>query len=308
MRSCSRVRVLLAAALSIALAGAGVPLEELRLYADAFQETRAAAHILLDKVEPIIAATRPPPAAGDAAQPPPPDDCRVDRHGAPSCFDPRLAVAAERAADPPSIAVRRAALDLIAAYNGILIDISSGRDPREVRSRFEEVAQFAGTILSLTGAGAGMVALLPPVTAGLQKLSDRYRAARNAALTRQEILDNREVVKAVLQQLQLDLPTLYEIYRLKRLDDRRVAFDANNEAQAEAASQDLRQFHASLAAYFILLGKTADALDALALAAAEKPAAAPAPNPVGLLRDAMSLRRDAKSFWDLVRKVGVGSR
>jgi hypothetical protein len=308
MRSRSHFRALLIAFLSVLLAGAGVPLQELRLYADAFQDTRAAGHILLDKIQPIIAATPVQVPAADQAQSPQSNDCSIDRHGAPSCFAPYLPLPEDRAADPPSIVMRRVALDLIAAYNSILIDIASGRDPREIRPRFEEVAQFAGTILTLTGAGSGMVALLPPVSAGLQRLSERYRGARNAALTRQEILDNREVVKALLGQLQQDVPKLYEIYRLKRLDDRREALSANNEPQAQAVSQDLRRFHASLAAYFILLAKTADALDLLAAAAADKPAAASAPNPADLLRNAMMLRRDASHFWDTVRKVGDGNR
>lgn len=85
-----------------------------------------------------------------------------------------------------------------------------------------------------------MVALLPPVSAGLQRLSERYRGARNAALTRQEILDNREVVKALLGQLQQDVPKLYEIYRLKRLDDRSRA-NKPKPVSSQAPASPMRQ-------------------------------------------------------------------
>lgn len=301
MRIISFCRALLVASLSVLLSGASIPVDELRLYAESFQETRAAGHILLDKIQPIIAAV-PLPSTADGGSTEA-SECSVDRHGAPSCFAPHLVLAEARASDPPSIAVRRTALDLIAAYNGILIDLSSGREPREMRSRFDEVGQFANTILTLTGvAGGGLPALLPPVLASLRRVTDRARDTRTTALTRQEILENRDTVKALLLHLQQDVPKLYEIYRLKRLDDRREALTAKNEALAESVSNDLRQFHASLRIYFVLLGRSGDALDTLALAAS-KPAAAKPQNLTWALGEALNLRREAGAFWEAIRKV-----
>jgi hypothetical protein len=276
-----------------------VPIEDLRLYADAFHETRAAGHILLDKIAAIIATV----PLTTATEQPEGTDCSVDRHGAPRCFDPRLAVVEARSWDPPSIAARRAALELIAAYNGMLIDLANGRDPRELQSRLGEVAELAGTILGLAGAPAGLPALVPVVATGLNRLVERVGAARTAAVTRQEILDNRDTIKALLAQLKEDVPKLYEIYRVKRLDDRREALSQNNAELAEAASSDLRQFHASLAAYFVLIGKTSDALDMLALAAADTAPDSPHGGS-GFVRGALDLRRDAKAFWDSIRRVG----
>jgi hypothetical protein len=277
-----------------------ISVEELRLYTEAFHETRAAGHILLDKIAPIIAAVALP---GPGEQPDP-SDCRVDRHGAPKCFDPRLAVAEAPSSDPQPIAVRRAALELISAYNGMLIELANGREPRELQSRLGEVVELAGTVLVLTGgAAAGLPALVPPVVAGLNKLTERLGTARAAAVTRQDILDNRDTIKALLAQLKEDTPKLYEIYRLKRLDDRREALSQNRTELAEAASNDLRQFHASVAAYFVLIGRTAEALDTLAVAASDS-AAHNSHGSSGIFRGALDLRRDAKAFWDRIRRVG----
>jgi uncharacterized phage infection (PIP) family protein YhgE len=146
-------------------------------------------------------------------------------------------------------------------------------------------------------------ALVPPVTAGLNKLADRLGSARAAATTRQEIVDNRDTIKALLTQLKEDIPKLYEIYRLKRLDDRRESLSQNNVEMAEAVSNDVRQFHAGLAAYFVLIGRTSEALDTLATAVTGPTANNPESSG-STFRGALELRRDAKSFWDNIRKVG----
>jgi hypothetical protein len=276
-----------------------ISVEELRLYTDALHETRAAGHILLDKVAPIIAATALPGPEEQANE----SDCSVDRHGAPKCFDPRRAVAEAGSSDPPPIAVRRAALELIAAYNGMLIELANGREPRELQSRVGEVVQLARTILVLTGGAAGLPALVPPVAAALGKLTERLGTVRAATVTRQEILGHRDTIKALLEQLKEDTPKLYEIYRLKGLDNRREALSRNNAEVAEAVSNDLRQFHASLAVYFVLIGRTSEAFDTLALAAAD-PAAHNPLSISALFRGAVDLRRDAKTFWDNIRRVG----
>jgi hypothetical protein len=155
------------------------------------------------------------------------------------------------------------------------------------------------------GAAAGLPALVPPVVAGLNKLTERLGTGRAAAVTRQEILDNRHTIKALLAQLKEDTPKLYEIYRLRRLDDRREALSQNRTELAEAASNDLRQFHASVAAYFVLIGRTAEALDTLAVSdsAAHNPHSSR-----GIFRGGLDLRRDAKVFWDRIRRVGDGRR
>jgi hypothetical protein len=281
-----------------------ISVEELRLYTEAFHEARAAGHILLDKIAPIIAAV----ALLGPGEQPDASDCSVDRHGAPKCFDPRLTVATAPSSDPQPIAVRRAALELISAYNGMLIELANGREPRELQSRLGEVVELAGTVLVLTGgAAAGLPALVPPVVAGLNKLTERLGTGRAAAVTRQEILDNRHTIKALLAQLKEDTPKLYEIYRLKRLDDRREALSQNRTELAEAASNDLRQFHASVAAYFVLIGRTAEALDTLAVAASDSAAHNPHSSR-GIFRGALDLRRDAKAFWDRIRRVGDGRR
>jgi hypothetical protein len=172
-----------------------------------------------------------------------------------------------------------------------------------MQTRLGEVVQFASTILTLSGVGSGLPALIPPVTASLQKFTDGIRTSRAGSLTRQEILANRDTVKGLLRQLRDDAPKLYEIYRLKRLDDRREALATKNEALAGGVSRDLRQFHASLALYVALIDKTVDAVDALA-AAAEAPTSGKPPGITSLFREAMELRRDANTLWDSVRKVG----
>jgi hypothetical protein len=154
----------------------------------------------------------------------------------------------------------------------------------------------------LTGGAGGLQPLVPPIAAGLSKLTERLATARAAAVTRQEILDNRETIKALLVQLREDIPKFYEIYRLKRLDDRREALSQNNAERAEAVSTDLRQFHASLAAYFVLIGGTLEALDALASPAIESPHNSNS-NSV-IRRGPVNLRRDAKTFWESIRRVG----
>jgi hypothetical protein len=308
MRLFSLFRFLSVVCITLLVSGASpAPLEELRLYAEAFQETRAAGHILLDRVAPIIAAVQVPNRVDESNAAPPVNDCSVDRHGAPRCFDARLAIAEARSSEPAPIAVRRAALELISTYNGILIELASGRQPQELQSRLGEVVELAGTILVLTGGAAGLAPLVPPVAAGLNKLTEQLGAARAAAISRQEILDNRDTVKALLVQLQDDIPKLYEIYRLKRLDDRRQALNAKNNDLAEAASSDIRQFHTSLAAYFVLIGRTSETLETLASAAGE-PGAPNLQRVSRFFRSAFDLRRDAKTFWESIRRVGETRR
>ena len=131
MRLFSLFRFLSIVCITLLVSGASpAPLEELRLYAEAFQETRAAGHILLDRVAPIIAAVQAPSRVDESNAAPPVNDCSVDRHGAPRCFDARLAMAEARSSEPAPIAVRRAALELISTYNGILIELASGRQPQ----------------------------------------------------------------------------------------------------------------------------------------------------------------------------------
>jgi hypothetical protein len=277
----------------LALAGCiTLPAPEIQNFDDAFQETRRAGAVLLDKVSPIIADV----LAGTPAQP----ECARVQMRVMACFDPRLAVT-DYPAEPLPIAVRRLALDLVEAYSRLLTGYASGQPVAQAQGRVDAVIALGSTLLSFTGAGAGLGPIVENVRQPLQALIARLAQARSRIEARELIISQRDVIKGLLRELEADTPVLYQIYRsagLARWADLRLT----NPSAAEQVLADINAYHRSLALYVRLLRKTADAFDVLA-AAAEQPIALNANSLRLVMEEAIAMRNEATAFWDAIRQV-----
>src|SRR5262245_46571519 len=190
-----------------------VPAEHLRLYADTAAQTKQAGNLVLDRVSPIIAT----PDGGPATK-----DCGPDaQSGIPRCLDLRqISGNGAGRSDPPSVAVQRTALDLVAAYARILADLAEGKSTAELQANIGAAAKVAGLLVSLTGIGAPIGAALPLLTPQLQALAGRLEAQRAGQIVRQSLIADRATVQAVLKALEDTTPDMYEIYKARRQLDR----------------------------------------------------------------------------------------
>lgn len=280
----------------LALIGcAAIPTAELRDYAAAFQESRAAGYILLDKISPIIAKRQ--QGTKQAAA------CPKDRTGTPRCFNPKLVGPSGRPPEPTVIIVRRAALDLVAVYNSVLVDLAEGKSEAEVQSRVGEVVDFASEMIGLIGVGgAGLPVLVGTLRGPLLALIGRIEQQRAVLATRQAVLEGRETVKAILSALAAETPTYYELYRAQRLQDIVPLRTSGNQAGQQAILDDINAYYASLTSYVLILQKTSKALDTLA-AAVERGGQPTPENIREVIKEAIELRQEAKTFWETVRKA-----
>lgn len=294
----SRCVALVAAAFfsALALIGcAGLPTEDLRAYASAFQETRAAGYILLDKISPIIAKSK------QGAKPA--LSCQNDSLGAPRCFSPALVGPSGRPPEPTVIIVRRAALDLVALYNSILVDLAEGKSEAEVQARLGEVFDLTNEMIGLIGVGGPELPMLAGALRGpLLALVGRLEHIRAAQVSRQAVIEGRDTVKSILVNLARETPKYYELYRRQRRDDIAPLIAAGNKAAQQAIIDDINAYHASLTSYVVLIYKTTKALETLAIAADR--AGQPTPQNIrDVIKEAVELRLEAKKFWETVRKA-----
>lgn len=285
---------------ALALFGcASFPAEDLKTYAAAFQETRAAGYILLDKVSPIVAEAE--RLRGTST-----DSCILDRSRTPRCFDPRQVRAGGGRAEPKSITIRRVALDLIAGYNSVLVDLAEGKSEAAVRSQVGDLADLAGDFVSLFGIGGALPALIPVLKPQVIKFAELFEHARITAVARSSIVENQDVIKSLIGALEHDTVNLYSFYRLQRLREWNQVIDNDRQA-AQAIIEDINAFHVSLFAYVALLRKTSTALDTL-VAAAIAGQAPTTQNLREVIKEATEIRGEAKTFWDTIRKVREPAR
>jgi hypothetical protein len=281
--------------LTLAPACTPVPVEHVQLYADTAAQTRAAGGMVLDRVAPIVAAQGTGQPAGD---------CAADaQSGIPRCLDLRQITGngASRS-DPPSVAVQRTALDLVAAYARIMADLAEGKSSADLQAKIGVAATAAGALVALTGVGAPIGAALPLLAPQVQALAGRLEAQRAGQVVRQSLIADRETIQAVLKALEDSTPDMYEIYKAKRQLDRLAALEARDRPAANAAVEDIKRFHAALEAYVRLLRTTSSALDTLARDAQQ----ASRPSLQGVqttLKQAIDARAEAQVLLNTVRQL-----
>jgi hypothetical protein len=286
---------MLLALLLAAACAAPPPSEHVQLYADTAQQTRTAGGVVLDRIAPIV-------ATHDGAQSS--TDCGPEgKSGIPRCLDLR-GISGDGASrfDPPSIAVQRAALDLVAAYARILADLASGKSTAELQAGIGVAATLTGAVLALTGAGAPAGAALALLTPQLQALAGRLETQRAGEVVRQSLIADREVIQAVLRALEDLTPQMYDIYKAKRQLDRLAALEARDRDAANAVVDDIKRFHTALEAYVRLLRATSATLDTLAKDAQQS--ARPSPQAVqAALKQATDARAQAQLLLNTVRQL-----
>ena len=296
--SMHRLRLAMAAVLGLLLPAAcaqPVAVEHVQLYADTAQQARDAGGVILDRVSPIVAGQDGAPSGRD---------CGPDaQSGIPRCLDlARIATAGPGRSDPPSVAVQRSALDLVAAYARILADLAEGKSAAELQAQIAATAAIAGTLVALTGVGApigvGVVALAPQI----QALAGRLEAARAGQLIRQSIVADKDTLQAVLRALEESTPSMYELYKAKRQLDRLTALEARDRAAATAAVEDIKRFHAALEAYVQLLRTTSATLDTL-VSEAQQPVRLTPQTVQAALRKAIDSRAEAQVLLNTVRQL-----
>lgn len=271
------------------------PTEDARTFAGAFQEARHAGDALLDKVSPIAVEIE--ERAGIRS---PAVVCREDFTGTPKCF--ALPTVGGGRLEPRDIAVRRIALDLITAYNEVLLDLAEGKSAAEVRTRLAGLAELASSALGLLGVANPAVAALPALQGPFLDLVTRFERARVNVVARQAVVRGRQPIKGILAGLRQDAPILYEIYRADRLKDAVDARARGDATEANAIVEDIKQFHASIAAYVALLDSTSEALEALA-EAAEAGGQLSVANLRTTIQEAIEIRERSNAFWTAIRQV-----
>jgi hypothetical protein len=281
-----------------------VPIEHIKLYADTAAQTRTAGNALLDRISPIVAATKEAPSTKNCGPNP--------QTGIPRCFDQTLVVGeVSGRLDPPSVAVDRLALELVAVYAAILADLAEGKSADEVRARVEDVANvaiaLAGPLAAATGVGLPVAAGLQVLAPQVKELARKLEAVRAGQIVRQSLIADRTTIKAILAALEDETPTLYRIYMDKRSRDRNDALLAENRVAANEIADDIKQFHAALAAYVRLLRAVAKSLDTLARDAEQstRPSAQAVQTAV---KQAIDARAEAQSLLNAIGQLGGAPR
>ncbi len=291
------------------LAGcAGVPIEALRAYSEAFQQAKDAGDLLLDEISPIISSK------GTTAR----QNCGTSPLGYPQCFDPAVALSEEgrRVNEDPSIVARRDALAAVVRYNSMLVDLAEGKPATDFGNRVDELIKLVNAVATLgVVPSGGLSTLIPPSATFAKDMYSRLSAARANAVVRDAILNSKPDVQELLLALMEDTPRIYKVFLAARERDLIVA---NHEANAarlnkdsttraaalkrvNAIRQSISDFHKSLTAYTQLLNQTSEALDTLVIAASQQPGTVESLTLIAA--EAAEIRRKSEEFWARIRDV-----
>lgn len=292
---------------------AGIPVETLTTYADAFTQARDAGDLLLDEISPIVSGTTSSTRT---------TNCGTTRLGYPQCFDPNVARSENgaRINEDPSIVARRDALSAVAIYNGMLVDLAEGKNTAAFDTRVDELAALATAVAALgVVPSGGLSALISPSATYASDMARRLGQARANATVRQSLLRSKGDIQELLQALGDDTRQIYKIFlRAREIDlvniraERRIAeLSSNTQAVAladkkfRATSESIAEFHESLTAYVKLLEQTSAALDVLVVAA-ETPQVTVA-NLTRVTVEAEEVRRRSEEFWVAIRQVRLAA-
>jgi hypothetical protein len=277
------------------------PVEHVRGFSTATADMRNAGNLLYDKLNAVLPRVTPTAAASTN------DRACADaaRVGVPCQFDPgSVGTAMIGSSDRPEVAVRRLALDLVAAYGSALAELAEGGSAPRLQAEVNAVVTIASSILTLTGAAAPAGIALAALRPQIGELAASLENARTQAELRRAILANRERVGAVLSLLIEDTRTAYRVYLdarlLRRLDQATNAREYNQ--LRTAARDDINGFNASLAAYVLTLRAAGQAYERLAQAVEEggQPSAAKL---AATLDTTARYGARATEFWETVRRA-----
>ena len=294
--------------ISIAVAACAcmsVPVSELNTYRSSFRLAAEAGTVLLDQVAPIIARQVSDPEREE------PRDCSLNFARYPKCFDPDLAAEHQVAEEHSSIRARRLMFDVVLLYNDLLLDIAEGRPVSAATERVNRLTNLLTTLATVVASGAQFMPVINLASQGMQQLLERLRAPLSTAALRRALVLGGPTVQAILKALEDDTSQLFEVYaRQKELEYTKadIAFlrasrkdqdTSAEEAAITAIVADANNYHDSLRAYVLVLRQTAQALEALALAA-QKPNLSLSDITM-IAREAGAIRNEAREFWNQVR-------
>lgn len=206
----SGLGVLAIVSLLLAACAGDPPLQELRVYDNAFGQARSAGEDVLDQAETALAvkADREEKLGGGS-------DSLF-----PDSFDPETVTLDPDADVPSAIRVRRLALRTIAEYNEALLALAEGRTLAQVQSRVESLGQTVQKLLPLVGLAGGPLPGL--VISGLQSAIAAAEEAREREAVEDAILEGHDEVAGIIDALIADTPDLYTLLRSRwqfQLDD-----------------------------------------------------------------------------------------
>jgi hypothetical protein len=205
----SRSRVLLIFALlsgCFLVAGANcsqLPVEALHAYTDAFSRSREAGRRVYEAAEPAFARSDIEPAAGAEAE-----AAIVLPTLFPETLD-RRARATDNDPDP-HIQARIAAMDTVATYNEVMMQLASGATAEEVRGG---VGRFADSALRLAGFAGLAIPGLDTILEAAKSLVAIAERARAEGEARRALLEGAPLIDAILKELDADIDRLYAVQR-----------------------------------------------------------------------------------------------
>jgi hypothetical protein len=198
-----RIVALLAGCFLVAGAScSGLPVEALHAYSDAYSQAREAGRLVYAAAEPAFhLAVEPAAGAVTTANEPTltlfPE--KFDRSARANAHGPS-----------PDIEARIAALDTVATYNEVMMQLASGATAEEVRGG---IGRFADSALRLAGFAGAAVPGLNTMLEAAKNLAAIAERARAEAEAREALLEGAPLIAAILDELDADIDRLYEVQR-----------------------------------------------------------------------------------------------
>lgn len=271
-----------------------IPVADLNTYDQAFTQARLAGDLLLDQISPIIAEQT--TGAANAG-------CPLDALGVHSCFDPLGVLTKGQSDDPRSILIRRAALQTVADYNGVLLALADGRFTTGGTAQINDIIASSQMLLKLTSVAVpGLPGLLGTAATGaLGGLVTSLQNIRSAVEVRQAIIAGAPVIQSILGALARETSDLYAIYLKAKTREIANAATAGSAERKKKAIGEVNAFYDSLAAYVVVLNATSEALNTLANAATN--GGGTAADVRAIITSALDIRTKADAFWTAARAL-----
>ncbi len=252
-----------------------VPVEQVELYTQAFNEASAAGNRLYDEVSSVIiktqaeaaegsepssahqvaSATAVPIAAAGERSPSSlgPADCpRPTETPTPfaPCFDPSSFLTGYAPGEPESLLARRRALETIATFNSIALRLASGESANALGAEVQQLGAKISSLAALTGAGAGVAPISAVATQAVTKLAIWAETLRADQELRRALTDASPLIQQLLQALIEDTPRMYAFKReetkenLKdiKADVQRASMDVQDIVRQHAAFPGLERY------------------------------------------------------------------
>jgi len=193
---------------------AGVPVEQLQAYGDAYEEAREAGSLLYERAAIAVwtaEATGVAPGAAPPNDPPYLATLGPANYGAGAC-----GFGAGDRAIPESVLARCQALAAVTTYNEILLKLAAGDPAVAVRSELGQLAVALDGLQSLLAQNTAVTTLLAgagPFVGPLVVLVGEAQKLASGAAVREELEKGRPAVQAIILALRQDVPRLYGVQR-----------------------------------------------------------------------------------------------